>query len=78
MDFVRQRIWQPLNMNSTTYYPSEAAAAGKLSQFWTGNNGRRIPPWFADENVSLNAGPGGVISSTADMVSCWFVEDIYF
>lgn len=65
--FVKDRIFAPLNMSATTYSPSEAMASGKMTQAWT-KHGRRIPPWFTDEMIELNAGPGGVISSVEDMV----------
>ena len=68
MEFVKQRVWQPLNMTSTTFYEREAIADGKLTQFWT-SQGRRIPFWVPDELVPLSAGPGGVISNVIDLVS---------
>ena len=68
MEFLKQRVWQPLNMTTTTFYESEASADGKLTQFWT-NQGRRIPFWMSDTLVPLNAGPGGVISNVVDLVS---------
>lgn len=54
-------------MTSTTFYASEASRDGQLTQSWT-IGGRRIPYWFAEESVPLNAGAGGVISSVLDMV----------
>ena len=66
--FASNRIFKPLNMTSTTFSPNKAFASGKLTQMWTGF-GRRIPFWFTEENVELNAGAGGVISSVADLVS---------
>lgn len=66
--FVAERLFGPLNMSSTTFWPSEAHASGKLSQAWT-RTGRRTPFWFTDEVVPLNAGAGGVISSAEDMAS---------
>lgn len=66
--FARERIWEPLNMNSTTFSPVQAAKSGKRTQTWTAD-GRRIPFWFSDDDmVDLNAGPGGVISNVVDMV----------
>lgn len=67
MDFVETRILTPLDMSSTTFYDSEAARDGKLTQSWSAN-GRRIPYWLFDTHVEVNAGMGGVISSTVDMV----------
>ncbi|KAI0776633.1 beta-lactamase/transpeptidase-like protein [Trametes elegans] len=66
-DFVREHLFTPLNMSTTTYWPSEALASGKLSDAWT-KNGRRIPFWFTDDIARMNSGPGGVISSAEDMV----------
>lgn len=70
-EFVKTRIWDPLNMSDTTLYESEASRHGKLSQVWA-FNGRRIPIWMLDEQISLNAGAGGVISSAVDMVGRMF------
>ncbi|TFY81752.1 hypothetical protein EWM64_g2261, partial [Hericium alpestre] len=64
--FVEERIWTPLNMTSTTYSPSKAAASGKLTQSWI-TFGRRIPTWHTDATIDLNQGPGGVISSVEDL-----------
>lgn len=66
--FVSDRIFKPLNMSSTTYFPSQAVASGRMTQSWT-KTGRRIPQWFTDDVVGLNAGPGGVISNVVDLVS---------
>ena len=68
MEFVKQRIWDPLNMSTTTFYPSEAARDEKLTQVWIAGN-RRIPYWDQDEQVPFNAGPGGILSSVVDVVS---------
>ncbi|KAJ3557983.1 hypothetical protein NM688_g1175 [Phlebia brevispora] len=67
MNFVKRRIWEPLNMSSTTFYESEASRDGKLTQAWT-RTGRRIPIWMHDEQAPLNAGPGGIMTNTVDMV----------
>jgi CubicO group peptidase (beta-lactamase class C family) len=67
--FVKERIFDPLNMTSTTYSLSEAVRSGEITQAWTSMaNGRRIPHWFDDEVNQLIAGAGGIISSAADMV----------
>ena len=47
IDFVKNRIWDPLDMSTTTYSPAEAARSGKLAQAWT-PEGRRIPFWFPE------------------------------
>lgn len=74
--FVKDRIFIPLNMSSTTYLPSEAVASGEMTQSWT-KQGRRISQWFTDETTELHAGPGGVISSAEDMV-CIFTSASIF
>ena len=67
--FVKERIFEPLNMTSSTYLLSEAVRSGEITQAWTStDNGRRIPHWFDDEVIQLIAGAGGIISSAADMV----------
>ena len=67
--FVKERIFDPLNMTSTTYSFSEAVRSGEITQAWTSTgNGRRIPHWFDDDVIQLVAGAGGIISSAADIV----------
>ncbi|PSR76801.1 hypothetical protein PHLCEN_2v8182 [Hermanssonia centrifuga] len=66
MDFVKARIWEPLDMSETTFHADEASQDGKLTQTWT-KFGRRIPIWFPEEQLPLHAGPGGVISNVIDM-----------
>ncbi|CAL1697760.1 unnamed protein product [Somion occarium] len=65
-EYIKTRIFDPLNMKSTTFSESVASRDGKLTQTWT-RFGRRIPFWFSDDMVELNSGPGGVISSVVDM-----------
>jgi len=72
--FVKDRIFTPLNMISTTFSPSEAVRSGEMTHAWT-DNGRRIPQWFTDEQIDLIAGPGGIISSGEDMVRGAFFVD---
>jgi CubicO group peptidase (beta-lactamase class C family) len=67
--FVKERIFVPLNMSSTTFFLSEALRSGEMTHSWT-QNGRRIPQWPIDNLAELIAGPGGIISSVEDMVSC--------
>ncbi|TFK57591.1 beta-lactamase/transpeptidase-like protein [Heliocybe sulcata] len=66
MTFVKERIFKPLNMTSTTFSPEEAIASGKLTVTWT-HTGRRIPFWFTEDTIELQAGAGGVTSSAEDM-----------
>lgn len=66
-EFASERLFKPMNMSTTTFWPNEAREAGLLTQTWT-KFGRLIPFWFEDEVVELMAGAGGVISSAADMV----------
>lgn len=66
-EFVKQRIFDPLNMTHTVFSPSEASAKGLLTQSWT-TFGRRIPYWFGKESVPLVAGPMGIISNALDLV----------
>ncbi|EMD35204.1 hypothetical protein CERSUDRAFT_116672 [Gelatoporia subvermispora B] len=66
-EFAAERIFTPLNMTSTTFWPEEAALDGKLTQSWE-DHGRRIPYWFTDDFVKIKAAPGGIISSVEDMV----------
>ena len=65
--FVQSRIFDPLNMTSSTFSPSAAAKSGKLTQTWT-RGSRKIPFWFPLEVAELFAGAGGIISSAEDMV----------
>ena len=70
--FVEERIFGPLNMTSTTYSGITASQSEKFSQAFTfyANVARRIPFAFNTQVLSdLVAGPGGIISSTVDMVS---------
>ncbi|KAI0944294.1 hypothetical protein AcW1_002041 [Taiwanofungus camphoratus] len=64
--FAESRLFARMNMSATTFWPSEAARSGRVTQTWT-KFGRRLPYWFTDEVADLMAGPGGVISSAEDM-----------
>ncbi|KZP01788.1 beta-lactamase/transpeptidase-like protein [Calocera viscosa TUFC12733] len=75
-DFVASRILTPLGMDSSTYNPQEAFDSGNLSQTWADNAGpgrnetRLIPYWlydWSDSAISVDAGAGGLISSTKDL-----------
>lgn len=68
VDFVKERIFTPLGMSSTTFSPTEAARDGDgLTQVWSYNK-RRIPIWFTDSTIDLISGAGGIISNAVDMV----------
>ncbi|EIN12842.1 beta-lactamase/transpeptidase-like protein [Punctularia strigosozonata HHB-11173 SS5] len=64
-DYVASRIFGPLNMDVTTFFPSRADPT-HLSHCWT-EGGRRVPFPFDDQGAKLIAGAGGVISSVTDM-----------
>lgn len=66
-DFVNDRIFKPLGMNSSTYSIDAAIHTGKFTETWT-SFGRLIPPWIEDEYADLVAGPAGVISSAEELV----------
>ncbi len=69
--FVKERIFIPLSMTSTTYSGKEAARSGHFSQAFTMHEDdiRRIPFLFEDETVSdFIAGPAGIISHTVATV----------
>lgn len=71
--FVKERIFDPLNMTSTTFSLSEAVNSGKMSQNWASQgNGRRIPHWMNDGVAHMMAGSGGIISSVVDVVRVVF------
>lgn len=65
-DFVKSRIFTPLNMTSSTFSPSIANATERFTQSWSAD-GRRIPTWFDDNTSHMLAGAGGVIASAEDM-----------
>jgi CubicO group peptidase (beta-lactamase class C family) len=67
-DFVKNRIFVPLDMNSSTYSIDAAIRTGRFTSTWT-YFGRLIPPFLREELVDLMAGPGGVISSVEDLAS---------
>jgi CubicO group peptidase (beta-lactamase class C family) len=55
-EFVKERIWDRLDMSSTTFSAANASKEGNLTQSWTAQ-GRRIPFWIPDEMIELNSGP---------------------
>lgn len=66
-EFIETRIFDPLEMTSTTYSASHAEKSGHLNHAF-GVNKRRIPFLFEHEDTQeLMAGPGGIISSAVDM-----------
>ncbi|KAI0792431.1 beta-lactamase/transpeptidase-like protein [Abortiporus biennis] len=76
-EFVKARIFDPLNMTSTSYSGTQAAASGHMSDAFTsvydpgarnGGPARKIPFLFTDEDqATIVAGPGGILSSAVDM-----------
>ncbi|KAH9919588.1 beta-lactamase/transpeptidase-like protein [Fomitopsis serialis] len=64
--FASERLFAPMNMTHTTFWPNEAREAGLLTEAWT-KFGRLIPFWFDEEVVELMAGAGGIISSAEEM-----------
>jgi CubicO group peptidase (beta-lactamase class C family) len=66
VDFVTARIFEPLGMNHTTFHPDVAATSGRLAHIFT-REGRRIPFWVTEDTMAINAGAGGVISTSADL-----------
>jgi CubicO group peptidase (beta-lactamase class C family) len=67
--FVSSRILAPLNMSSSTYFPTIALKTGRFSESWT-SFGRLIPRWFTtDAQAELIAGAGGLVSTARDMAS---------
>ncbi|CCM05808.1 uncharacterized protein FIBRA_08042 [Fibroporia radiculosa] len=68
--FVKKRIFDPLGLNTTTFFADEAQLTGHLSQSWSisaSGARRRVPFWFKAESVEAMARPGGVISTAKDM-----------
>ncbi|EPS99304.1 hypothetical protein FOMPIDRAFT_1164237 [Fomitopsis schrenkii] len=64
--FASERLFGPMNMSTTTFRPDTARKTGLLTQTWT-KFGRRVPFGFPEDVVELVAGPGGIISSAADL-----------
>ena len=68
IEFVKERVFTPLNMSTTTFSEFEASQTGLLTHSFNAVVGSRLPFWFPDSVKVLNAGAGGVISSTRDLV----------
>lgn len=66
-DFLQERIFVPLSMNSTTSSPG--IAGKQKSEAWSAS-GRRIPFWFTEKGAKVVAGAGTIISGSRDMVCC--------
>lgn len=69
--FVRQRIFDPLNMTSSTFSFDKASKSGKLSQSWV-DPGHVVPSLLTAQSEELLAGGIGVISNVADLASLPF------
>jgi len=66
-DFVKERIFKPLGMKSSTYSIDAAIKTGKFTDTWT-SSGRLIPPWVKEDFADLMAGPAGLVSSVEELV----------
>ena len=69
--FVGDRLFNVLNMTSTTYSPLKAEGSGRLSHSWA-PDGRRIPFYNSDNMHHSQTGVDGVISNAVDMVRVYF------
>jgi CubicO group peptidase (beta-lactamase class C family) len=65
--FVVERVFNPLNMTSSTFSLEYAAATGNLSESYS-PLGRRIPHWFDRDDMPVIAGAGGILSSAVDLL----------
>ena len=74
IDFVKARIFTPLNMAQSTYFVEEALQSGQASETWT-FFGRRIPAWMRGMHPESFAGPGGIMSNVNEMVCDMVVQD---
>jgi CubicO group peptidase (beta-lactamase class C family) len=66
-NFVAERIFNPLNMTSSTFSLEYAAATGELSESYN-PHGRRIPHWLDKNDMPVIAGAGGILSSAVDLL----------
>lgn len=80
-DFVRDHIFAPLGLSSTTFNITAAKASGHLAEGfavvksnvsdgegWFKHTFKPIPFFLPESSAELNAGPGGVITSARDLV----------
>jgi CubicO group peptidase (beta-lactamase class C family) len=65
-EFVKSRIFSPLNMSSSTLDYYTAAATSHVCHVFD-PNGRRIPTLFEQGFTEVSRGPGGVISNVVDL-----------
>lgn len=65
--FLRDRIFAPLNMTSSTIDPNEASH--RVTHVWADTSpvNRRVPELFTPSEASLITGAGAIISSAEDM-----------
>lgn len=76
-DFVQSRIFNRLNMTSSTYSLDTAISSGRFTQTWN-SNFRRMPYWVLPNELEIDSGPGGAISTAEDLVrSLFLVLDEY-
>ena len=69
--FVEERLFNVLNMTSTTYSSLKAADSGHLSHSWT-SDGRRIPFYNSNNVHQSQMGVDKVVSNAVDMVRIHF------
>lgn len=70
--FIRDNIFTPLNMTSTTYHPITDHSPTLSDSFVTLSNGTSIQiPYgfdFDEEGIEVASGAGGIVSSSRDML----------
>lgn len=69
--FVEERLFNVLNMTSTTYSPLKAEESGHLSHSWT-SDGRRIPFYNLNNVHQSQIGIDRAVSNAVDMVRIYF------
>lgn len=66
--FVKERIFDPLNMSSTAFLQSDIRTnGGVMTHLWM--YGRRISPMIRGEVIEMEEGKGSIISNAIDIVS---------